>query len=186
MPDQLKSMTPPAPFVKHEVNLKWLGDTHRIPWAPAERAAARQPVAFRCLYLCFLLHRMTVLFHHPWPLHIRGRSQNKQAKTKEKEKKKRKERKTSGPHAVTDCACCVRRQEKAWEKWCTDLRYEKQEGRSVKLRPWAPWIYSGVFPFLPSSQWVWWDNKYLCDTAKIIVVRSLGKVFYECVSFETQ
>lgn len=121
----------------------------------------------------------------PPPLTSTYQGENhKISKQKQKKKeKKRKERKTSSPHAITSCACRVRRQEKAWEKWCTDLRYEKQEGWSVKLRPWALWIYSGVFPFLPSSQWVWWDNKYLCGRAKIIVVWSLVKVFNECVSF---
>lgn len=64
-------------MIKHVI-LRWFGDTHRIPWAPAGRAAVRQPVAFRCPCLCFLLHHMTVLFHHPWPLQIRGKSQNKQ------------------------------------------------------------------------------------------------------------
>lgn len=39
--------------------LKWIGDTHHIPWMPGERAAVRQPVALRCPCLRFLLHLMT-------------------------------------------------------------------------------------------------------------------------------
>lgn len=54
-------------LLKREVNVikVQLGDTHHIPRAAAEGRTARQPVAFRCPCLCPLLHRMTVLFHHP-------------------------------------------------------------------------------------------------------------------------
>lgn len=67
-------------MIKHVMLFRWFGDTHHIPWVPAGRAAVRQPVAFRCPCLCFLLHHMTVVFHHPWPLQIWGKSQNKQDK----------------------------------------------------------------------------------------------------------